>query len=151
MNIKLFHCLNSIFVQIISSINHKYRCREIVERGICFTITTDYISVSQGGMQVGCSPPWKIFSGKNLKGGTKVKIYPPLNFLRNLSENLKGGTKGNFDLTWVEKTSKGGPKDILTWLESRKTSKGGPKEIFWTKFRNFSQKCFLWSPPLRFQ
>jgi hypothetical protein len=28
----------------------------------------------------------------------------------------------------------------------RKTLKGGPKEIFWTKFRNVSQKYFLWSP-----
>ncbi len=28
-------------------------------------------SVSQGGVQVGCSPPWKNFPVKSLKGGTK--------------------------------------------------------------------------------
>ncbi len=33
--------------------------------------------VSQGGVQIGCSPPWKNFFVKNLKGGTKVKIHPP--------------------------------------------------------------------------
>ncbi len=27
-----------------------------------------------------------------------------------------------------------------------KTSKEGPKEIFWTKFRNLSQKSSIWSP-----
>ncbi len=42
-----------------------------------------------------CSPP----PGKNTKGGTKVKLDSPLDFLRNLRENLKGGTKGYFDLS----------------------------------------------------
>jgi hypothetical protein len=59
------------------------------------------VSLKQGfarGMQLGCSPPpsGKIFPVKNLKGGTKIKIYS-FDFLRNLKENLKGG-----------------PKDILT-------------------------------------
>ncbi len=81
------------------------------------------------GLQVGCSPPWKISSGKNLKGGTKVKIYPPPpRFFKKLKWKPQKGYQRIF------------------WLESRKTLKGGLKEIFWTKFRNFSQKCFLWSP-----
>jgi hypothetical protein len=47
---------------------------------------------------------------KNLKWGTKVKFTPPLlDFLRNLRENLKGGTKGYFDLS-REKNLKGGTK-----------------------------------------
>jgi hypothetical protein len=55
--------------------------------------------VHQGGVLVGCSPPWKKIFGKNLKGGTKVKLDPPPHdFLRNLRENLKGETKGYFDL-----------------------------------------------------
>ncbi len=45
----------------------------------------------------GVAPPGKIFFGKNLKGGTKVKFT--LDFLRNLRENLKGGTKGYFDFS----------------------------------------------------
>jgi hypothetical protein len=41
---------------------------------------------------------------KNLKWGTKVKFTPPLlDFLRNLRENLKGGTKGYFDLSREKK------------------------------------------------
>jgi hypothetical protein len=49
---------------------------------------------------VGFSSPGKIF-GKNLKERTKVKFTPPpsLDFLRNLRENLKGGTKGYFDFS----------------------------------------------------
>ncbi len=44
----------------------------------CVLAVTSVISrVSQGGVQVGCSPPWKNLPGKNLKEGTKVKIYPP--------------------------------------------------------------------------
>jgi hypothetical protein len=65
----------------------------------------------------------KFFFGRNLKGGTKVKFTPPFDFLRKLREKLQR----------------------IFLLESRKTLKGGPKEIFWTKFRNVSQKYFLWS------
>ncbi len=35
------------------------------------------------GVQVGCTPPWKNFPVKNLKVVTKVKIYPPFDFLSN--------------------------------------------------------------------
>jgi hypothetical protein len=76
--------------------------------------------VSQGGVQIGCSPPWKNFSVKNLKGGTKVKTYSPLDFLRNLRENLKGS------------------KDIF-WTKFRNVSFGLPFEIS-TEFRQKSLK-----------
>jgi hypothetical protein len=50
-------------------------------------------------MRRGCTPPGKKFQ-QNLKGGTKVKFTPPpLDFLRNSRENLKGETKGYFDLS----------------------------------------------------
>jgi hypothetical protein len=52
-------------------------------------------------------PPGNFFLEKISKGeGDQGKIYPPpLDFLRNLRENLKGGTKGYFDLS-REKTLK---------------------------------------------
>ncbi len=78
----------------------------------------------------------------NLKGGTKVKFNPHLEFLRNLRENLIGGTKGYFDLSW-EKSQRGDQRII--WLESRKTSKGGQKETFLNLVQKFSLV-----PPLRF-
>jgi hypothetical protein len=45
----------------------------------------------------GCSPPWKKFFWNKYQRGTKVKFT--LDFLRNLRENLKGGTKGYFDFS----------------------------------------------------
>jgi hypothetical protein len=43
-------------------------------------------------VQVGCSPPGKKFQ----RGDQGKNLHSPLEFLRNLRENLKGGTKGNF-------------------------------------------------------
>jgi hypothetical protein len=51
---------------------------------------------ARGGCRQGVAP-WKNFPAKKISKGTKVKIYSPsLHFLRNLRENIKGGTKGNF-------------------------------------------------------
>ncbi len=46
------------------------------------------------GVQVGCSPPWK-----KSQRGDQGKNLPSPRFLRNLRENLKGGTKGYVDLS----------------------------------------------------
>jgi hypothetical protein len=60
----------------------------------------------------GCSPLETFFWKKSQRReGDQGKIYP-LDFLRNLRENFKGGTKGYFDLS-REKTLKGGPKEIF--------------------------------------
>jgi hypothetical protein len=47
--------------------------------------------------QRGVAPLDKLFREKSQKGG-QGKIYLPLDFLRNLRVNLKGRTKGHFDL-----------------------------------------------------
>ncbi len=101
--------------------------------------------VFRKGVQVGCSPLEK-FSCKKSQRGDEGKNLPPPRFLRSLSENLKGGTKGNFDLSW-EKLKEGtkGYFDLswekswrgdqrIFWLELRKTFKRGPKDILtWVK------------------
>ncbi len=81
-------------------------------------------------MQVGCSPPLEKFSCKKFQRGDQGKNLPPLNFFKKLKRKPQRGDQRIF------------------WLESRKTLKGGLKKFFWTKFRNVSQKCFLWSLPL---
>jgi hypothetical protein len=42
-----------------------------------------------------CSPR----GSEKISKGDQDKIYPPLGFLRDLKENLKGGTRGYFDLS----------------------------------------------------
>jgi hypothetical protein len=60
---------------------------------------------------------------KNLKGGTKVEIYPSPSFLKKFKRKPSKGGKGYFDL-------------------SREKPQ---RDVFWTKFRNVSQKYFFWS------
>jgi hypothetical protein len=63
----------------------------------------------KGGVLVGCSPPLEKFSRKKSQRGDQGKnLPPPPRFLRSLRENLKGGTKGNFDLS--RENLKGGTK-----------------------------------------
>ncbi len=59
-----------------------------------------YYQSSPEGDEVGVYTPRKKFQ-QNIKGGTKVKFTPPPphDFLRNSRENLKGETKGYFDLS----------------------------------------------------
>jgi hypothetical protein len=62
-------------------------------------IVNQFIDYDQGSPREcrgGVAPPGKIFRKKSQRGD-QGKIYPPsLDFLRNLRENLKGGTKGYF-------------------------------------------------------
>jgi hypothetical protein len=48
---------------------------------------------------LGVAPTWKKFLEKISKGGPRKNLPSPLDFLRNSRENLKGGTKGYFDLS----------------------------------------------------
>jgi hypothetical protein len=80
------------------------------------------------GVQVGCSPPLENFLWKKSQRGDQGKNSPPPRFFKKFKRKPQRGDQRIF------------------WLKSSKTSKGVPKEIFWTEFRNVSQKCFLWSP-----
>jgi hypothetical protein len=87
-------------------------------------------------------PPWKNFSEKISKGD-QGKIYPPLDFLRNLGENLKGGTKGYFDLS-REKPSRGDQRKFFVLNSEmflKNISFGPPFEIS-IEFRQKSLKIY---------
>ncbi len=105
------------------------RLRNLLFAALSFTTNIIISRNAQRGCWVGVASLEKNFRKKS-QMGDQGKIYPlpPSSIFKKFKRKPQRGYQRIF------------------WLESRKALKRGPKEIFWSKFRNVSQKCFLWSP-----
>jgi hypothetical protein len=104
------YCLYFIEIILIKQMLHLRECYKLFKQN---KIKKNQFKAvfRKGRVLVGCSPPWKNFPVKNLKGGTKVKIYPPPSIFKKFKGKPQRGYQRKF------------------WLESRKTSKRGPNRV----------------------